>query len=90
MQIHLEFDQPAYGPGDPIHFRVVVEGEPTTVSREEPFTGVVTVPGQPPQEVTGVATVSETATYGPFTSPNYAVSQDPADPAGFTATPLTG
>lgn len=87
MPIRVEFDQPSYAPGDPIRFQVVVEGEPTIVSSEEVFTGTVTLPGQPSQEVTGVATVVETTVYGAFTNPNYEVVQDPQDPSRYAATP---
>lgn len=87
VSVHLEFDQPAYRPGDTIRFRVVVEGEPTSVTRDEQFTGTVTLPGQPPQEVSGTAQVVDGTVYGPFTADNYTVAQDPADPSQYTATP---
>lgn len=90
MSIRVEFDATSYAPGDPIGFQVVVEEEPVTVTRDEVFTGTVTLPGQPPQEVSGAATVVETATYGPFTNDRYDVVQDSTDPAQYTATPSGG
>ncbi|MER7331654.1 MULTISPECIES: hypothetical protein [unclassified Micromonospora] len=90
MTVRLEFDQATYGPDEPINFHVVVEGEPTSVTRDEVFTGTVTLPGQPPQEVSGAAQVVETTAYGTFTNDHYTVVQDPADPSRYTATPNGG
>lgn len=90
MTLRLEFDQISYSPDQQIGFRVVVEGEPTSVARDEVFTGTVTLPGQEPREVSGAAQVVETASYGVFTNDGYDVVQDPADPSQYTATPSGG
>lgn len=87
MTVRLDFDQPTYGPTDPIGFQVVVEGEPTTVTRDVTCTGTVTLPAGQPQPVSGTTQVVETTTYGPFTAAGYTVEQDQADPSRFTATP---
>ncbi|MDH6460106.1 hypothetical protein M2302_000257 [Micromonospora sp. A200] len=90
MTIRVDFDQPSYGPDDPIRFQVVVEGEPATVTRDVTFTGEVTLPAQAPQQVSATTQIVEGTVYGPFTAPGYDVAQDPTDPTQYTATPNGG
>lgn len=90
MTARVEFSKTSYGPTEPIGFQVVVEGEPTSVSRDVTVTGSVVLPAQSPQQVSGTTQVVEGSTFGPFTAPGYDVVQDPAEPSRFTATPTAG
>ncbi|MEV1315379.1 hypothetical protein AB0J14_04760 [Micromonospora arborensis] len=90
VPVRVEFDQETYGANDTIRFQVVIDGDLPEVNTEEVFTGTVTLPGQQPERVSGVARVAAAVAYGPFTSDRYEVVQDPDNPSRFTATPEDG
>ncbi|MGC4886711.1 hypothetical protein [Micromonospora sp. DT227] len=88
MTVRVEFDKTSYSPIEPIKFQVVIEGEPTMVTKTVTVNGTVTLPGATTQDVSGITTVVDKTVYGPFTADGYDVVQDPADPSRYTATPV--
>lgn len=88
MTVRVQFDKTSYAPTEPIVFRVVVDGEPTTTTKDVTVNGTVTLPGQTVQPVSGTTQVIDEVVYGPFTADGYDTAQDPADPSRYTATPV--
>ncbi|MFG3710875.1 hypothetical protein [Micromonospora sp. NPDC047730] len=87
MTVSVVFSKATYRPDEQISFQVVVEGEPTTVTKDVTVNGSVVLPGQNTVPVTGSTRVVDDITYGAFAAEGYAVEQDPTDPSRYTATP---
>lgn len=90
MSISIVFDKPEFRADEPITFRTVVEDETAEVRRQVTVAASVALPDQSPIEVQGTTTVVERVWYGPAAVDGYTVTQDPADPSRYTATPNAG
>lgn len=82
MAARITFSKPSYQPGETIDFEVTVD-EP--MSSTVTVDGHVTLPDGTVLPATSTTTVD--GVYGPFTASGYTVTQDPDDPAHFTAAP---
>lgn len=87
--VTITFDQPEYGPADPITFTVTTN---TSMTATTTVQGFVTLPGGVQLPATAQTVVH--GTYGPWTvtssaGTTYTVSQDVEDPAVWHATPNT-
>lgn len=89
MTVSVQFSKTTYGPTEPIHFQVLVEGEETTTTTDVTVNGSVVLPGANTVPVSGVTQVVDGTTYGTFAADGYTVEQDPVDPSRYTATPTS-